>query len=140
MKISERIRRAAHRRIGRRGGKLLALGVADIIYGISLTAPNGSAQNATIRWFAQLGLPLWFWSLLWIGVGLSLLVGAFRKADLWAFLTAILIKCWWVILCFAGWLADQVSLGAPGLFFGIAVTVMIDAGWPEPPDLDENAS
>ncbi len=135
-----RVRRAAHRHVGRRGAALIGFGIVDAVYGASLISHSGVVPNATARWFETIG-PMWLWVGLWWAVAVFCFASAVvTTRDVWGFLAAIGLKVWWVILCFAGWRSGEVGLGAVGLWFGLAYFAALFAGWPEPAETDENAS
>lgn len=142
--VRKNLRRVAHENVGRRGAALFGFGVADLLYGISLIAPGGSAQNATIRWFETIA-PLPIWLTLWCAVSalcfIAVAVGFIRPraSRYWAFTACIGIKVWWVIMCITGWWAGELSLGSVGVWFGLAYFVALIAGWREPDLVSERA-
>lgn len=140
MTILQQCRRVAHERVGRRGAALLCFALTDVIYGMSLISANGMQQNATVKWFSTLG-PLWLWFSLWISVAVVCAIAAFsNQRDLYGFISAIGIKVWWSLMCLVGWIAGEMTLGAVGVWAGLAVLVALIAGWPEPDAYGENES
>lgn len=139
---SDRTRRALHTNVGRRGAALLGLGVADVLYAVSLL-DHGNRQSATVRWFATIG-PVEMWVAMWFIVAAICFAGFAtgfihpRSSRHWAFFGAVAIKAWWLIMCLLGWFSGQVSIGSVGVWFGFLFFVALIAGWPEPASWNED--
>lgn len=132
---------AVRGRLGRRGSALLAFGILDVVYGISLAwpAPGQVRPGSALGWFAEIA-PLWLWAGLWWAVGamcatavvLALFGPVPSWADRYAFAAAIGVKIWWGTLCLIGWIMREVPISSAGIWLGLAALVALIAGWPEP--------
>lgn len=121
--------------VGRRGAVLAYLAVVDVLFAVSLAdpAPPGDRPSG-VRFLAEV-LPLQVWAGLWAAVAVVLVVGAFvHRIDRWAFAAAIMIKTLWGHVYLLGWIVGEVERGWVNavVWLGLAVLVMIIAGWPEP--------
>jgi hypothetical protein len=121
--------------VGRRGAVLAYLALVDVLFALSLVCPAPeTAQSSSTRFLADLA-PLPSWGALWFVVGVVCLVGAFvHRLDRYAFACAAGIKTLWGGVFLFGWLAGEIERGWVGavLWLGLAVLVVILAGWPEP--------
>lgn len=121
--------------VGRRGAVLAYLAVVDVLFAVSLCNPAPVAERPSgVRFLGEV-LPLQAWAVLWAAVALVLVVGAFvHRFDRWAFAAAMLIKTLWGGVYLLGWIVGEVERGWVNavVWLGLAVLVMIIAGWPEP--------
>jgi hypothetical protein len=124
--------RVTHRRLGRRGECLMFFGVLDLVYAWSMffATPTVLMGNSTYRWVGSIA-PLQAWAMLWALVGLICIYHAFQQFDRFGFIAAIGIKVVWGVLSLGGWLVDDVSLGAVGIWLGLAGLVWRISGWRE---------
>jgi hypothetical protein len=121
-------------RIGRRGSFLLFLSLLDLIYGYALAFPTPAARlNPTYSFLAEI-LPLWAWSLLWVGVGIVCAVFAFKQRDAPAYAAAMFIKILWALTFLLGWIFADVERGylSTAIWGAFALIVILIATWPEP--------
>ena len=121
--------------VGRRGAVLAYLAVVDFLFALSLSRPAPVSERPSAYLFLGRLLLLEGWAALWAAVGALLLVGAFvHRLDRWAFASACLIKIFWGGIYLLGWIAGEISRGWVNavVWLGLAVLVMIIAGWPEP--------
>lgn len=121
-------------RVGRRGAALLFFAFLDLVYGASFFAPPRSARSApALMWIAAV-LPLWAWGLIWTGVGLLLLVYAFRTKDAVAWAVAMALKVVFGLLFVAGQVLADLERGyvSAAVWLALAALVWLLSGWPEP--------
>lgn len=123
--------RRCTRRLGHRGAFLLALGVLDELYALSIP---GVARTGTTSglWLATVA-PLSAWTIVWAVTGVVLIAGAFVKHDWWAFGVAEALKVMWASVYLSGWLAHGVTRGwaSAAVWTAFAVAVLIVSTWPE---------
>lgn len=122
--------------VGKRGRVLLFFGFLDLVYAVSLAAPDeGTQRTAFFAWLAEI-MPLWFWSGMWAVVGVACLWQAFCRRDGIGFAAAIALKVVWGIVCVGGWLFGHVDRGyvSAAIWLGLAYFVVNIASWPEPGD------
>lgn len=123
-------------RVGRRGRVLLFFGCLDLIYALSLAAPNAETRAAAMFvWLADIA-PLWVWAGAWGGVGVVCLWQAFCRRDRIGYTAAIALKVCWGLVCAGGWLLGGVDRGyvSAAIWLGLAWLVGTLAGWAEPGD------
>src|SRR3954466_15493413 len=78
--------------LGKRGRVLLFFGALDLIYAVSLAAPDATSRRVPMFvWLAEVA-PLWAWSAMWAGVGVACLWQAFCRRDAIGFAAAIALK------------------------------------------------
>lgn len=132
-------RRAISKALGFRGSFLLAFAFIDLLYAASLANTAGTPidGNATYRWFAAV-MPLGFWAAIWAAVGIVCATCAFLVDDRIGFIAAIGIKIVWASGSLFGCILGDVSLGAVGLWIGMAFVVWRIAGLPEPRLMNED--
>ena len=120
--------------VGRRGACLLVLTFVDLAYASTLAWPTNPDRMAhTVLWIGDIA-PLWFWALIWAGVGLICFAQAFTRDDRLAYSSAVLIKVMWALL-FIGAAIDGVSGAiAPMVYWAaFACGVLVISTWPEFP-------
>lgn len=120
--------------VGKRGRFLLFFGGLDLVYAVSLTAPDAQTRRAPLfLWLAGIA-PLWMWAAAWGGVGVVCVWQAFCRRDAIAFAAAISLKILWGVVCLGGWLFGGVERGyvSTAIWLGLAYVVSVVAGWPEP--------
>lgn len=120
--------------VGKRGRMLLFFGSLDVVYALSLTAPDETTRRLPMFvWLAEIA-PLWTWALSWGIAGVVCLWQAFRRRDSIGFATAIGLKIGWGIVCVLAWLFGGVDRGyvAAAIWLGLAYVVSVIASWPEP--------
>lgn len=114
---------------------LLFFGALDVVYAVSLIAPDATTLGGPLFvWLADIA-PLWVWSAGWATVGLICLWQAFCRRDAIGYAAAILLKLAWGMVCLAGWLFGGVDRGyvSAVIWLGLAWAVVWNvAGWPEP--------
>lgn len=123
-------------RVGRRGRVLLFFGCLDLIYALSLAAPNAETRAASMFvWLVDIA-PLWVWAGAWGGVGVVCLWQAFCRRDRIGYTAAIALKVCWGLVCAGGWLLGGVDRGyvSAAIWLGLAWLVGNLAGWAEPGD------
>lgn len=130
MSLARRFRAVKHK-IGRRGAALLCFATLDLVYACSLAFPARDGGGPAARWFATI-LPLWFWAIWWLSVAAICVAYCCRENDRYGFAAAIGIKIWWGVLSLVGWLLQEVPVSSAGIWLGLAVLVILIAGWPEP--------
>lgn len=124
-------------RVGRRGALLATLAGMDFTYGSAMLASYGLPPEAEPRWWPAsvgvvAGIPVGAWGAIWVGVGLFLLTGIPRKAsDRLQFAVAELLKVWWACAALLYWSETHSagSWGPAAIYGGIAVMVLMCAGW-----------
>jgi hypothetical protein len=121
-------------RVGRRGEFLLFLVLLDFLYGASLLSPAPEAQRSASTRFLVEVMPLPWWALLWLAVGVACLCGAFLHCDRVAYTAAAALKVLWGSMFLAGWATGQIARGwvAAVIWLVFAVFVVRIASWPEP--------
>lgn len=122
--------------VGRRGRVLLFFGALDVIYGLSLAAPDAATRRAPLfTWLAHIA-PMWAWAGIWGGVGVLLLWQAFCQQDRAGYAAAIGLKIGWGLVCLGGWLFGGVDRGyvSAAIWLAAAFLVGVISGWPEPND------
>jgi hypothetical protein len=120
--------------VGKRGRVLLFFGALDLIYAVSLAAPDATTRRVPMFvWLAEVA-PLWAWSAMWAGVGVACLWQAFCRRDAIGFAAAIALKVCWGIVCLGAWLFGGVDRGyvSAAIWLGLAYFVWNIASWPEP--------
>lgn len=122
---------------GRRGLFLIFLALLDLLYGASLWRPAPEAARSPSTWFLAQIMPLPWWGMLWLAVGVVCLAGAFaRRADRFAYACAGGLKTLWGMVFLLGWAAGVIERGWVGAVIWLAfacVVVFIIAPWPEAP-------
>ena len=123
--------------VGLRGRVLLFFGCLDLIYAISLIAPDQETRGrAFFVWLASI-FPLWAWAGLWGAVGLICLWQALCRRDQIGFTAAACLKVFWGLACTGGWLVGGVERGyvSAAIWLGLAyLMARVLAPWPEPGD------
>jgi len=123
--------------VGKRGRVLLFFGALDLVYAVSLSAPDEASRGAPmLTWLAGIA-PLWVWALSWGVVGVTCLWQAFCRRDSIGYAAAICLKIGWGIVSLGAWLFGSVDRGyvAAAIWLGLAYAVSVISGWPEPGDL-----
>lgn len=121
--------RVLRSRVGRRGLFLLFLAVLDIIFGYFLHSPPPSALRDT---FMLLPQEVWAWW--WIGTGAACLVGAFMRNDRVPYaLGALLLSAWGLRYAYLWYNDIPFAWVSLTIWLAFAFTVVVVAGWPEPP-------
>lgn len=121
-------------RVGKRGRMLFFFGALDVIYAVSLTAPDETTRRTPLFvWLAQMA-PLWVWASSWGLVGVICLIQAFCRRDGIGFAAAIGLKIFWGGVCLGAWLFGGVERGYvyAVIWLGLAWMVWVLSGWPEP--------
>jgi hypothetical protein len=122
--------------LGKRGRVLLYFGGLDLVYAVSLAAPDAVTRRAPFfAWLTEIA-PTWAWALAWAAVGAICLWQAFCRRDQVGFAAAIGLKIAWGIVCLGGWLFGDVERAyvSAAIWLGLAYFVGNIAGWPEPGD------
>lgn len=123
------------RRVGHRGSCLLFFALVDLVYSLSLFKPPSQARLSPVLGFIAQVMPLNAWALLWLICGIACLIGAFQRADTWAFVTAVALKSLWGLTLLLGWILVDLERGwvSAAIWLGMAGWVYIISSWPEPP-------
>lgn len=124
--------------VGLRGRSLLFFGCLDVVYAISLTAPDEATRHVALYvWLASIA-PLWVWAISWGAVALICLWQAFCHRDRLGFAAATCLKVFWGLACLGAWLfggVDRAYVSA-AIFLGLAYLVgRVLARMREPGDL-----
>lgn len=123
--------------VGRRGRALLFFGCLDVVYAVSLTAPDQQTRgNAFFVWLASIA-PLWVWAISWAVVGVACLWQAFCRRDRVGYASATCLKVFWGLASLGGWVFGDVDRGyvSAAIWLGLAYLVgRVLAPWPEPGD------
>jgi hypothetical protein len=124
--------------VGRRGRVLLFFGCLDLVYAVSLTAPDAEIRRTSFFvWLAGIA-PLWVWAIAWGGVGVVCVWQAFCRRDRVGFAAATCLKVFWGLVCLGGWLFGGMDRGyvSAVIWLGLAyLMARVLAPWPEPGDL-----
>ncbi len=124
--------------VGLRGRALLFFGSLDLVYSVSLIAPDRTTRAAPFfAWLAGI-MPLWFWAIAWGGVGATCLWQALCRRDQIGFTAAACLNVFWGLACLGSWLFGGVERGyvSSVIWLGLAyVMARVLAPWPEPGDL-----
>lgn len=119
--------------VGKRGRVLLFFGALDVVYAVSLAAPDAATRRVPMFvWLAEVA-PLWAWAVAWGGVGVACLVQAFCRRDQVGYASAIALKICWGVLSLGGWLFGGVDRGyvSAAIWLGLAWMVWVISGWPD---------
>jgi hypothetical protein len=123
--------------VGRRGRVLLFFGTLDLVYAVSLSAPDSEARhNSLFVWLASIA-PLWVWAIAWGGVGVICIWKAFCRCDRAGYAAATCLKVFWGLACLGGWLFGGMGRGyvSAAIWLGLAYLVgRVLAPWPEAGD------
>lgn len=120
-------------RVGLRGVALIALAVLDLVYAYGLLYPPQPVTS--IYLFPSDVIDLCWWALLWAGVGVILLLFAFRLNDTPGYVVAVLIKAFWGLFLGIGWAGGDVVRGyvsATIFLVFAAVVLVVMVGVPQP--------
>jgi hypothetical protein len=122
--------------LGKRGRVLLFFGGLDVVYAVSLAAPDEVTRSSPFfAWLTAIA-PMWLLASAWAAVGAICLWQAFCRRDAIGYSAAICLKVCWGILCLGAWLFGGVDRGyvSAAIWLGLAYFVGNIAGWPEPGD------
>lgn len=122
--------------LGKRGRVLLFFGALDVVYAVSLAAPDAVTRSAPFfTWLASIA-PMWLWAAGWAVVGAICLWQAFCRKDAIGYAAAICLKVCWGTVCLGAWLFGGVDRGyvSAAIWLGLAYFVSNIASWPEPGD------
>lgn len=123
--------------LGKRGRVLLFFGCLDVVYAVSLTAPDEATRTAALFvWLASIA-PLWVWALYWGAVGVVCLWQAFCRRDAIGYTAAIGLKVGWGVVSLGGWVFGGVGRGyvSAAIWLCLAWMVYVISGWAEPGDM-----
>jgi hypothetical protein len=122
------------RRVGRRGATLILLGLIDLTFAYSYLNPGPPQYRSPATLFLQTVAPLWFWALLWAGVGVIVLQQAFQDNDKVGYSSAVVLKVLWALLHTGGTLFADLHRGyvVAMLWLVLSGWVYIISTWPEP--------
>lgn len=133
--MPRRIVRRLGRTLGRRGAFLLSFGMVWGLIGYGQVTSPQPDQRGLHLLLDRVPLVVWGW--LWITAGLVAIVSAFlpQGSDRFGFFALSLIVLPWLISYFMAWLQGTFPRGwiAAALYSGLAVGIMVVAGWGEPP-------
>lgn len=122
--------------LGKRGRVLLFFGFLDLIYAVSLAAPDGQTRRGVFfTWLTDIA-PTWAWSAGWAVVGVLCLWQAFCRRDAIGYAAAIYLKVAWGVVCLGAWLFGEVERGyvSAAIWLFLAYFVGNISSWPEPGD------
>lgn len=121
--------------LGRRGAFLLAFGMVWTLIGYGQISAPQPDQRGLHLLLDRVPLVVWGW--LWITAGAVAIVSAFlpQGSDRFGFLALSLIVTPWIFSYLVAWWQGGFPRGwiASALYGGLAVGIMVVAGWAEPP-------
>src|SRR5262249_52293146 len=120
---------------GRRGAFLLAFGMVWGLIGYGQISSPPPDQRGLHLLLDRVPLQVWGW--LWITAGVVAIVSAWmpQGADRFGFLALSLMVLPWVLSYLFAWWQGIFPRGwiAAALYGGLAIGIMVVAGWSEPP-------
>jgi CHASE2 domain-containing sensor protein len=122
--------------LGKRGRVLLFFGALDLVYAVSLAAPDARTRSAPLFvWLTHIA-PLSVWAATWGVVGVLCLWQAWCRRDQIGYAAAIALKIAWGIVCLGGFLFGGIERGyvSAAIFLGFAYVIAVISGWAEPGD------
>lgn len=133
--MPRRVARRLARALGRRGAFLLAIGMVWGLIGYGQVSSPPPDQRGLRLLLDRVPLEVWGW--LWITAGLIAMVSAFlpQGSDRFGFLSLSLMVTPWIISYLVAWWQGTFPRGwiAAALYGGLAIGIMVVAGWGEPP-------
>jgi hypothetical protein len=120
-------------KLGRRGCFLLFLTQLDYIYGLSLLLPTPSSLKMPQNIFLMAIMPLWIWGSLWVIVGATCMIFAFRAHDGIGYAAAMFIKVLWGTVFFLGWIFSDIERAylTSTIWCAFAAVVYLVSTWPD---------
>jgi hypothetical protein len=132
--VLRRIVRRLSRQLGRRGAFLIAFGTVWGLIGYGQISAPPPDQRGLHLLLDRVPLNVWGW--LWITAGVVAIVSAWlpQGSDRFGFLALSLIVLPWVISYLVAWWQGGFPRGwiAGALYGGLAIGIMVVAGWGEP--------
>ena len=124
-------------RVGRRGVLLLTIAAVDFSYGTALfVTPPAMAHWWPASAGMLYGIPTYLWGVIWMGIGVFMLFGLDRNWPDWPqFGLASALFAWWGFTAIVYSITTGgVGTWGPGAsYVGLALIVLVAAGWEEPP-------
>jgi hypothetical protein len=133
--VPRRIVRRLGIQLGRRGAFLLSFGTVWALIGYGQISSPQPDQRGLHLLLDRVPLVVWGW--LWITAGLVAIASAWLRqgSDRFGFFALSLIVTPWLISYLVAWLQGTFPRGwiASALYAGLAIGIMVVAGWGEPP-------
>lgn len=130
-----RAARRLARRLGRRGAFLVCFGMVWGLIGYGQVTSPPPDQRGLKLLVDRVPLEVWGW--LWIAAGVVAILSAFlpQGSDRFGFVALALMVTPWVVSYFVAWGQGHFARGwiVSALYGGLAVGIMVVAGWGEPP-------
>lgn len=131
----QRFIRRVSRQLGRRGAFLLAFGTVWGLIGYGQITSPPPDQRGLHLLLDRIPLEVWGW--LWIAAGLVAIASAWLRqgSDRFGFFALSLIVLPWIVSYLAAWAQGDFPRGwiVSALYGGLAIGIMVVAGWGEPP-------
>lgn len=133
--MPRRVARRLLRQLGRRGAFLLSFGAVWALIGYGQITSPPPDQRGLHLLTDRVPLEVWGW--LWVTAGVVAILSAFlpQGSDRFGFLALAMIVTPWIISYLYAWWQGTFGRGwiAAALYGGLAIGIMVVAGWGEPP-------
>ncbi|WP_406418463.1 hypothetical protein [Streptomyces sp. NBC_01614] len=133
--MPRRVARRLGRALGRRGAFLLSFGMVWGLIGYGQLVSPQPDQRGLKLLLNRVPLEVWGW--LWIAAGLVAVVSAFlpQGSDRFGYAALYLMVTPWIVSYLVAWAQGNFPRGwvASALYGGLAIGIMVVAGWGEPP-------
>ncbi|MEU8756200.1 hypothetical protein AB0C88_37510 [Streptomyces chartreusis] len=133
--MPRRVARRLRRALGRRGAFLLCFGMVWGLIGYGQLVSPQPDQRGLRLLLNRVPLEVWGW--LWIVAGVAAVASAFlpQGSDRFGFAALSLMVTPWIVSYLVAWGQGNFPRGwiASALYGGLAIGIMVVAGWSEPP-------
>lgn len=133
--MPRRVARRLGRALGRRGAFLLSIGMVWGLIGYGQLVSPQPDQRGLKLLLNRVPLEVWGW--LWITAGVVAILSAFLRqgSDRFGFAALSLMVTPWIVSYLVAWGQGTFPRGwiASALYGGLAIGIMVVAGWSEPP-------